>query len=105
MKKIHLDLDTLSVESFDTTTPAGTKGTVLGHDTAGGTTAGGTQHQTLDLDCETEFCSGPTNYGSCVTGCISCDTSYGSCATICGTCQATECGTCDPYCCCTCSCY
>jgi hypothetical protein len=107
MKKIRLDLDTLSIESFDTMVTPEERGTVQGH---------------IPPDTYARYCSdGTTCYDSCdyCSGYVSCNASEcGTCATNCGTCYATDCGTCydatcgqtycgtcDPYCCCTCSCY
>lgn len=96
MKKMRLDLDTLAIESFDTTgIDESTRGTVKGH---------------LPPDTYWRYCSdGLTCADSCDVSCAgSCyDPSCGQ--TYCGTCHdwtcgETYCGTCDPYCCCTCSC-
>lgn len=106
MKKIRLELDTLSVESFDTTGgPAEARGTVHGHlppysyqrYCSDGTTC-------LDT-CEFEGCTGTnaTDCGTCnATECGTCNTNCGTCYD--ASCCPTYCGTCDPYCCCTCSC-
>lgn len=98
MRKIRLDLDSLSVESFSTVPgKSDHEGTVFGH---------------LPPYTYAKYCSdGITCGDSCdfcetaATDCGTCGASdCGTCATACGTC-ATDCGTCDPYCCCTCSCY
>jgi hypothetical protein len=110
MKKIRLELDTLSVESFRTTgSDTERRGTVHGHLPM--------ETQARDCDsldvctywnCGTEISdcggcgTGASDCGTCATNCGSCyDATCG--ATYCGTC-ATNCGTCDPYCCCSCSC-
>jgi len=104
MKKIRLDLDTLSVESFDTR---------AGGDAADGTVFGHIPPETYakycsdGQTCEATGCFGTaaTDCGTCgASACGTCATNCGTCATACGTCD-TYCGTCDPYCCCTCSCY
>jgi hypothetical protein len=94
MKKIRLDLDALSVESFDTSNGTDAKGTVVGH----GPPTDAVDCETVDLSCGSGCfaCTSP-NY------CGTLDTDCGTCATYCGTCN-TDCGTCDPYCCCSCSC-
>ena len=82
MKKIRLDLDTLSVDSFDTVARNdGDQGTVFGH----------RPPYSYDVYCS----DGQT----CIDTCFECGTG----ASDCGTCD-TYCGTCDPYCCCSCSC-
>ena len=88
MPKIRLDLETLSVETFDTVERDGSaEGTVFGQ-----------------VDTIQRYCSdGQTCQESVCGGCTGA-TDCGTCETYCGTC-ATNCGTCDPYCCCTCSCY
>ena len=103
MKKIRLDLDMLSVETFSTTgATAEARGTVNAHRPI----------YTQGLECESiEICTrydcppetAATDCGTCAaTGCGTCyDATCG--ATYCGTCE-TQCGTCDPYCCCSCSC-
>jgi hypothetical protein len=108
MKKIRLDLDSLSIESFDTTGAADARGTVAGHATY-------QAYCSYGLTC-VDSCEGTCD-GSCVSECGTCGaTGCGSCgATYCGTCVdpsccPTYCGTCydwtcDPDCCCTCSCY
>ena len=95
MKKIRLDLDMLSVESFRTTDDgADARGTVQAH----------IPIETEGRECESiDVC---TNWDcepcTCVTDCGTCyDNTCGP--TYCGTCE-TQCGTCDPYCCCSCSC-
>jgi hypothetical protein len=110
MRKMRLDLDSLFVESFDTTAaPADAGGTVHGNAVtfqsycSDGRTCIDTCDGTCDTDC-----------GTCASECLSCE-SYCSCPTVCGSCAYTMCGmyescgetlcgTCDPYCCCTCSC-
>jgi hypothetical protein len=107
MKKIRLELDTLAIESFETTGPVEARGTVQGH---------------IPPYSYQIYCSDGNTCvigNSCFESCgATCDaTACGTCATNCGTCQATQCGTCydasccptycgtcDPYCCCTCSC-
>lgn len=98
MRKIRLDLDTLSVESFST---------FKGQQDREGTVYGHRPPFTYELYCS----DGNTCYDTCdvcgtaASDCGTCNVSdCGTCATACGTC-ATNCGTCDPYCCCTCSCY
>lgn len=107
MKKIRLDLDALSVSSFDTSAAEEPTGTVMGH---------------IPPETYARYCSDGTtcidscDYASCAGTCAATDcgtcaaTDCGTCATNCGTCVdpsccPTYCGTCDPYCCCTCSCY
>jgi hypothetical protein len=89
MRKIRLDLDTLSVESFST---------VRGKEDRDGTVFGHLPPFTYQLYCS----DGNTCYETC-DGCGTAPSDCGTCDTNCGTC-ATDCGTCDPYCCCTCSC-
>jgi hypothetical protein len=113
MKKIRLDLDTLSVDSFNTTTTPEERGTVQGHippDTYWRYCSDGI---TCVDSCEYESCNGTcaaTDCGTCAaTQCGTCN-DPSCCPTYCGTCYDascgnTYCGTCDPYCCCTCSCY
>jgi hypothetical protein len=102
MKKIRLDLDMLSVESFRTTGDAAdARGTVNAHIPP---FTEGRECESIDIctryRCEPE--TAQTDCGTCATGCGTCyDPTCG--ATYCGTCQ-THCGTCDPYCCCSCSC-
>ncbi|HEU0012348.1 MAG TPA: hypothetical protein VFQ45_01620 [Longimicrobium sp.] len=103
MKKMRLDLDTLSVESFDTVETPAERGTVHGHippDTYARYCSDGTTCVDSCFEC--------TDYASCLGTCNA--TECGTCATNCGTCYDascgyTYCGTCDPYCCCTCSCH
>lgn len=110
MQKLKLNLEALSVESFDTTgAEAEQRGTVKGHIPPW---TEGRECESIDVctnwDCGTAYsdCGGcgtaASDCGTCATNCGSCyDATCG--ATYCGTC-ATDCGTCDPYCCCSCSC-
>lgn len=100
MKKMRLDLDALSVESFGTTASHGeARGTVHGHlpiETQG------RECDSLDV-CTYWYCGGTdvSDCGTCATNCGTCyDATCG--ATYCGTCDAC-CNCCDP-CCCTCCC-
>jgi len=98
MKKIRLDLDMLSVETFSTTSDAAeARGTVNAHRPIH---TQGWECESIDF-CETEGCprTGVTECGTCCGTCY--DATCG--ATYYGTCE-TQCGTCDPYCCCSCSC-
>ncbi|HEY0021006.1 MAG TPA: hypothetical protein VGC13_32190 [Longimicrobium sp.] len=81
--KLSLNLDDLSVDSFDTTTAEKAKGTVFG------------EQCTCYTNCTCPGC--PTCYASCNGTCdASCNgTCGGSCA---GTCDASCNGTCDAYC-------
>ena len=101
MKKIRLDLDMLSVESFRTTGDGSdARGTVNAHIPP---FTEGRECESIDY-CPSADCPGTaaTECGTCATGCGTCyDATCG--ATYCGTCE-TQCGTCDPYCCCSCSC-
>lgn len=98
MKKIKLDLDALSVDSFATSTETEGRGTVQAH----------RPPWTEGIECESiEWCEPGTGYSDC--DCGTNPTNCGTCATNCGTCYDatcgnTYCGTCDPYCCCSCSC-
>jgi hypothetical protein len=108
MKKIRLDLDMLSVESFRTTDDgADARGTVQAHIPP---FTEGRECESIDVctnyNCQTQYdcpCTCVTDCGTC--GATQCGTCYDpSCGyTYCGTCE-TQCGTCDPYCCCSCSC-
>lgn len=103
MKKIRLDLDALSVDSFDTRAGAeGPDGTVFGHIPPYSYQKYCSDGLTCTVECEGTAAS---DCGTCgASACGTCATNCGTCATACGTCD-TYCGTCDPYCCCTCSCY
>jgi hypothetical protein len=103
MRKTRLDLDSLSVESFDTTaTPADSRGTVHGNaDTFQSYCSDGrTCIDTCDYTCNQYEA---TCAGTCQGDASCCPTYCGTCYDY--TCGNTYCGTCDPYCCCTCSCY
>jgi len=109
MKKIRLDLDQLSVDSFDTVARKdGDQGTVFGHRPPYSYEMFCSDGQTcLDscFDCGT----GASDCGTCATACGTCATDCGTCATACGTCDTycgtcATCGTCDTYC-GTCRCY
>jgi hypothetical protein len=108
MKKIRLELDTLAVESFDTTAgKSEERGTVHAHRPP---YTEGLECESIDV-CTNWDCTYATECGTC--GATNCGTCYGEascCPTFCGTCYdwtcgETYCGTCDPHCCCTCSCY
>jgi hypothetical protein len=104
MKKIRLDLDMLSVDSFDTVARHdGDQGTVFGHRPPAYTYDMQCSEGPSCLDCDTGTGTGASDCGTCATACGTCATDCGTCATACGTCD-TYCGTCDPYCCCSCSC-
>jgi hypothetical protein len=100
MKKTRLDLDSLSVESFDTTAAPEGRGTVHGNaDTFQSYCSDGrTCIDTCDYTCnQYNATCGSTCVGSCEpSGCGTC---------VDASCGDTYCGTCDPHCCCTCSCY
>jgi hypothetical protein len=89
MKKLKLDLDALSVDTFDPTPPEGEQGTVLGEQIA----------VTL-VSCNAPCISlVGTCYASCLATCITCNLScYRTCGVTCQfTCQYT-CFTCRPTC-------
>ncbi|HEY0017519.1 MAG TPA: hypothetical protein VGC13_14505 [Longimicrobium sp.] len=102
MQKLRLNLDALTVESFNTTDgDAAQRGTVQAHRPT----------PTQSLECESfDYCgTGATDCGcgTAASECGTCATNCGTCATGCGTCYdatcgATYCGTCD--CPCTCNC-
>lgn len=99
MKKIRLDLDMLSVESFDTVARKdGDEGTVFGHrppDTYWQFCSDGQTCLDSCFDCGT----GASDCGTCATACGTCATNCGTCASACGTCETcATCGTCDTYC-------
>lgn len=102
MRKLTLDLDSLSVQSFETTVPDGAgRGTVLGRAVAG---PDNTRDCSMDPACvltDQASCKGTCyNHESCY------DTCLGSCPSCCiascyGTCQLTcqaACGNTSPYC-------
>lgn len=80
MKKLSLNLDQLSVDSFDTEAPAEQKGTVMG------------EQCTCQTACTCPGC--PTCYNTCNandwTCANTCETCNGSCG---GSCWYTECPT------------
>jgi hypothetical protein len=99
MKKVRLELDALSVESFDTVARDGAAdGTVFGQATY-------QAYCSYGYTCPETECA--DDCGTYATDCGSCATCEGTCAATCDdpSCCPTQCGTCDPYCCCTCSCY
>ena len=90
MKKIRLDLDMLSVESFRTIgSPADARGTVNAHIPP--------PPYTENQECDTVECPGTseTECGTCAA------TECGSCASVCY--EDSYCGSCDPYGCGSCS--
>ena len=100
MGKIRLDLDALSVESFNTAHDSGGQnGTVFGHRPPW-SEASYCPCETVEVECGTAA----TDCGTCAaTACGTCATDCGTCATACGNCD-TSFVTCDPYCCRTVSC-
>lgn len=74
--KIKLDLDDLSVDSFDTTRPAAERGTVFGEQcSCGGTCPGqATCDQTCPQTCDdftcVESCDGTCAGWTCITRCL-----------------------------------
>jgi hypothetical protein len=92
MRKIRLDLDALTVDSFSTSGSGEAKGTVLGHGKV----------QTEQVECATrDFCgstlcnTGESQCQYCPTRFTDCDT----CVTCYESCGDTYCGTCESYCC------
>jgi hypothetical protein len=84
MKKIRLDLNMLSVETFSTTGGAGARGTVNGH----------APEYTQGWDCESiDWCDTPACPATAATvECGGCDTEWDSCNA--PSCRATICDTC-----------
>ena len=83
MHKLKLELDQLSVESFDVTTREGTpRGTVEAH----GPTPVGTCNSCFETDC------------TCDPSCASCVSCYNTCNNTCGPSCYGTCATCQTHC-------
>jgi hypothetical protein len=92
MRKIQLLLESLTVESFDTSVPAPPEGTVVAHQLGSRYTCG----FTCEASCiQTCTCPG---YGTCLQSCNgTCEQSCGSPSCF-GTCFTCPWNTCEPTC-------
>lgn len=100
MRKLTLDVDSLVVQSFQTTTPDGGRGTVLGQGVVG---------PQRTPDCQSPLCILTEGYScegtcgdscqeTCYNSCQSCNSCIATCYQSCGgTCEASCGGTC-PFC-------
>jgi hypothetical protein len=91
MRKLTLDLDAIQVESFATSSPAPTRGTVdarQGRETFGCTAAG---QPTCDFTCDDNTCGcpAPSNYVTCISCAATCAGTTCNGAATCATCMAT----------------
>ncbi len=93
MKKLNLNLDELTVESFETgPDKQKTRGTVKGNYVSHCNPPVCDTDQTYDLSCRCD--TDVSDCGTCNTDCGTCNTDCGSCYTDCGTCP-TEVNTCN----------